>query len=84
MGLGRLRPQQQQARRVELQDRPRGDRANLDWKAFLGTAPKRTFNPARYFRWRKYWDYSGGIATDLFYHTVSPLLMAIGPSSRSA
>ena len=52
---------------------------NLDWKAFLGPAPKRAFDPARYFRWRKYWDYSGGIATDLFYHTISPLLLAIGP-----
>lgn len=51
----------------------------LDWKAFLGNAPSREWDPARYFRWRKYWDYSGGIATDLFYHTVSPLLMTIGP-----
>jgi predicted dehydrogenase len=51
---------------------------NLDWKAFLGSAPKRAFDPARYFRWRKYWDYSGGIATDLFYHTISPLLMTVG------
>jgi predicted dehydrogenase len=50
----------------------------LDWKAFLGPAPKRPFDPERYFRWRKYWDYSGGIATDLFYHTVSPLLLSIG------
>ena len=50
----------------------------LDWKAFLGTAPKRGFDPERYFRWRKYWDYSGGIATDLFYHSVSPLLLTIG------
>ncbi|HEY8535988.1 MAG TPA: Gfo/Idh/MocA family oxidoreductase [Vicinamibacterales bacterium] len=50
----------------------------LDWKAFLGPAPDRPFSPERYFRWRKYWDYSGGIATDLFYHTVSPLLVAIG------
>ena len=51
----------------------------LDWKAFLGSAPDLPFSPERYFRWRKYWDYSGGIATDLFYHTVSPLLVAIGP-----
>lgn len=51
----------------------------IDWKAFLGSAPKVPFSAERYFRWRKYWDYSGGIATDLFYHTISPLLMTIGP-----
>jgi predicted dehydrogenase len=57
---------------------PDATEKTLDWKAFLGPAPKRAFDPERYFRWRKYWDYSGGIATDLFYHTVSPLLLAIG------
>jgi predicted dehydrogenase len=57
---------------------PDATEKTLDWKAFLGSAPKRPFDPERYFRWRKYWDYSGGIATDLFYHTVSPLLLAIG------
>jgi predicted dehydrogenase len=56
---------------------PEANEKNLDWKAFLGPAPKREFSPERYFRWRKYWDYSGGIATDLFYHTISPLLLAI-------
>lgn len=58
---------------------PEANEKNLDWKAFLGPAPKRPWDPERYFRWRKYWDYSGGIATDLFYHTISPLLMTIGP-----
>jgi predicted dehydrogenase len=62
---------------------PDATEKTLDWKAFLGTAPKRPFSPERYFRWRKYWDYSGGIATDLFYHTVSPLLVAIGPEFPS-
>jgi len=57
---------------------PDANERTLDWKAFLGPAPKRPFDPERYFRWRKYWDYSGGIATDLFYHTVSPLLLSIG------
>ncbi|MBI4558362.1 MAG: Gfo/Idh/MocA family oxidoreductase [Candidatus Hydrogenedentes bacterium] len=51
----------------------------LDWERFLGSAEKRAFTRERFFRWRKYWDYSGGIATDLFYHKLAPLLIAIGP-----
>ncbi|MGE0129116.1 MAG: Gfo/Idh/MocA family protein [Blastocatellales bacterium] len=51
---------------------------NIDWKAFLGPAPKRPFSAERYFRWRKYWDYSGGIATDLFYHALAPIVMVTG------
>ncbi|HZS09571.1 MAG TPA: Gfo/Idh/MocA family oxidoreductase [Blastocatellia bacterium] len=50
----------------------------IDWKAFLGSAPKRPFDKDRYFRWRKYWDYSGGMATDLFYHRLSPIMVAVG------
>jgi predicted dehydrogenase len=49
----------------------------LDWKAFLGYAKKRPFDKDRYFRWRKYWDYSGGIATDLFYHRLAPIMTAM-------
>ncbi|MBS1871941.1 MAG: Gfo/Idh/MocA family oxidoreductase [Acidobacteria bacterium] len=45
----------------------------IDWKTWLGPAQQRAFDADRFFRFRKYWDYSGGIATDLFYHVVSPL-----------
>jgi len=45
----------------------------IDWKMWLGPAPERPWDPERYFRFRKFWDYSGGIATDLFYHVVAPL-----------
>ena len=45
----------------------------IDWKMWLGPAPKRGYNADRFFRFRKYWDYSGGIATDLFYHVIAPL-----------
>lgn len=51
---------------------------NLDWEAWLGPAPKRPWDPDRYFRWRRYWDYSGGIATDLFIHRVTRIIRSIG------
>jgi predicted dehydrogenase len=56
-----------------------GTPENIDWARWLGSAPKRPFSPERYFRWRKYWDYSGGFATDKLYHNLAPLLYAIGP-----
>ena len=51
---------------------------NLDWNAFLGPAPKRPYDPDRFFAWRRYWDYSGGIATDLFIHRVTRIIKALG------
>jgi predicted dehydrogenase len=50
----------------------------IDWKMWLGSAPKRSYDADRFFRFRKYWDYSGGIATDLFYHVVAPLNICWG------
>jgi len=50
---------------------------NLDWKAWLGPAPKRPWDPDRCFRWRRYWDYSGGIATDLFIHRATRIIKAL-------
>ena len=57
---------------------PEGTPENIDWERFLGSAPARPFSPERFFRWRKYWDYSGGIATDLFYHRLAPLMLMMG------
>src|SRR5207245_2717795 len=45
----------------------------VDWKMWLGDAAARPWDADRFFRFRKYWDYSGGIATDLFYHVRAPL-----------
>jgi len=53
-------------------------RVNLDWEAWLGPAPKRPWDPRRFFQWRRYWDYSGGIATDLFIHRVTRIIKAVG------
>jgi predicted dehydrogenase len=50
---------------------------HIDWDLWLGSqyklAPKRAFDADRFFRFRKYWDYSLGIASDLFYHVIAPL-----------
>jgi predicted dehydrogenase len=51
---------------------------NLDWNAFLGPAKKRPFDPDRFFSWRRYWDYSSGIASDLFVHRVTRMIKSLG------
>jgi predicted dehydrogenase len=59
----------------------------VNWEMFLGPAPKRPYDPERFFRWRCYDDYSGGIATDLFVHlctTIHFLMNAKVPSRAVA
>lgn len=51
---------------------------NFDWKTWLGDAPKHEFDPDRFHRWRKYWDYSGGISGDLFVHRVTRVIKSLG------
>ena len=46
---------------------------NFNWQEWLGSAPKHAFDPERVFRYRKYWDYSGGISTDLFVHLITSI-----------
>ncbi len=50
----------------------------VDWEAFLGPAPKRDFDLERFFRWRCYKEYSGGIATDLFVHLCTTIHFVTG------
>ncbi len=42
-----------------------------------GLAPKIPWSPEHFFRFRKYFQYNGGVATDLLYHKLAPLLLAI-------
>ncbi|HSB16051.1 MAG TPA: Gfo/Idh/MocA family oxidoreductase [Bryobacteraceae bacterium] len=65
--------------KIDPEAGPEGKGDNfLDWKMWIGPAQKRSWDPDRYFRFRKYWDYSGGIATDLFYHVVAPMNICWG------
>jgi len=54
----------------------------VDWKMFLGTvfglAPDQPFNRARYAQWRCYWDFGGGMYTDLFVHQLTHMIQAMG------
>ena len=57
------------------------------WDRWLGAdwdlAPRISWNPDHFFRFRKYFAYNGGLATDLLYHRLAPLLLAItGPDGE--
>jgi len=51
--------------------------ADLDWNAWLGSAPQTLWNPHHYHEWRCYSNYSGGIATDLFIHRLTRIMKAL-------
>jgi predicted dehydrogenase len=54
----------------------------VDWKMFLGTefglAPDQPFNRGKYAQWRRFWDFGGGMYTDLFVHQLTHLIQAMG------
>jgi predicted dehydrogenase len=41
---------------------------SLDWKAFLGSAMEQPFDEYRFRNWRWFWDFGGGLLTDLMVH----------------
>jgi predicted dehydrogenase len=47
---------------------------NLDWDTWLGTAPKRPFDPYLFARWRCWKEYGTGLAGDLLVHLVSGMM----------
>ena len=53
--------------------RPRShnvDPDSLDWTQFLGSAPGQPFDSYRFRNWRWFWDFGGGILTDLMVHWI--------------
>jgi predicted dehydrogenase len=60
----------------------------VDWDMFLGhnfsvmpgvaLGPKIPFDRAIYAQWRCYWDFGGGMFTDLFVHQTTHMIAAMG------
>lgn len=70
--------------RVATQYTPPDDASEktIWWDQFIGNAPKRAYDPKRFFQWRNWKDYGTGVAGDLFVHVLSSLhyiTNAIGP-----
>jgi len=62
-------------RKMRIDDPNAKPGPDLDWEAFL--APDRTkvpFSVDRYFRWRLFSDYAGGPVTDLYPHSLTPVV----------
>jgi predicted dehydrogenase len=49
------------------------DEKRLNWKRFLGKAPDQPIVPYRYWAWRWYWDFAGGLMTDIGAHQLDVL-----------
>ena len=50
---------------------PDASAETVDWNRWLGPAPKRPIDLTRFSRWRCWWEYSGGVATDLWVHQLT-------------
>jgi predicted dehydrogenase len=50
----------------------------IDWPRFLGRAPKRPYDAKRASGWRWYWDYAGGLMTDIGPHWLDVAMWITG------
>jgi predicted dehydrogenase len=46
------------------------DPASVDWKSWLGAAKQQPFDEFRFRQWRWFWDFGGGVFTDLMVHYI--------------
>jgi len=61
----------QTLRAPNLPDPNPGGLSKLDWKRLSGSAPGAAFDEVRFSPWRFFWDFGGGIFTDLMTHWTS-------------
>ncbi|HUI42335.1 MAG TPA: Gfo/Idh/MocA family oxidoreductase [Terriglobia bacterium] len=61
------------------------DTSALDWKAWLGDAPDQPFTEEKFYHWRFFWDFGGGILTDLLTHWIDAIQWYLGqPAPKTA
>lgn len=59
--------------------------ADLDWNAWLGPAPMKPYNKNRtFYRFRWFWDYSGGQLTNFGVHYMDVIQWALGQKAPTA
>ena len=59
--------------------------ADLDWEAWLGPAPMKPYNKNRtFYRFRWFWDYSGGQLTNFGVHYIDAIHLALGQDTPQA
>ncbi len=56
----------------------------MDWKKFLGNAPDQPFTVEKFVLWRFFWDFGGGILTDLLTHWIDVIQWYMGQSAPKA
>lgn len=50
----------------------------VDWKRFCGNAPEQPYDPYVMRNWRWFWDFGGGLFTDLMVHWLDAVNMVLG------
>jgi predicted dehydrogenase len=68
-----------------LHDRPATKlEGRLDWEQWQGPAPRQPLDPDRFYHWRSYTDYSGGIVADQGAHIYDSIHLIRGVGFPSA
>ncbi len=57
---------------------PDASEKTIDWAKFLGKTSPRPFSAEQFFRWRCWWEYSAGVAGDLFVHQFTQMHEVMG------
>jgi predicted dehydrogenase len=76
--LGRVRMVRSWWLNNDVEPPPKKLEGPLDWEQWQGPAQKRPLDPARFFDWRSYSEYSGGMVTDQGAHVYDGIHMLMG------